>query len=197
MLRDPESLKAALAAGEGLLRGKVICLDAGHGGHDPGAPGVGGVWEKEMNLQMALAAARALEAVGATVVLTRSADTYRSLNERYDLANARGVDLFISIHCNAMPRFDMASGTQTYYCHEGSLALARVLHPQIVAAMGGLDRGIHCRRFAVVRHTEMPAVLLEIGYINHSEDAQKLADPEYQLSIGEAVRAGVIRYYGR
>lgn len=195
-IRDPESLRAALAAGEGLLAGKVICIDAGHGGRDPGARGAGGLWEKDLTLQMALEAARALEAAGANVIMTRSGDVYRSLDERYDLANARRVDLFISIHCNSMPRANMASGTQTYYCHGASLALAEAMHPHIVDAMGGSDRGIHSRRFAVVRHTEMPAVLLEVGYINHSDDAQKLSDPQYQRTIGEAICMGLIRYFG-
>jgi N-acetylmuramoyl-L-alanine amidase len=193
--RDLERIKELIAAGEAVLRGKVICIDAGHGGHSVGAQGVSGLWEKSLCLQMALEAARALQAVGAEVILTRSDDTFVSLDGRVEIANEKGVDLFVSIHCNAMPRRNTMSGTETYYYTAHSLALARALHPQIVGVMGGRDGGIRRRAFAVIRKTQMPSVLLEIGYINHSEDEQKLADAENQRLIGEAIRDGVIAYF--
>jgi N-acetylmuramoyl-L-alanine amidase len=95
-----------------------------------------------------------------------------------------------------MPRRNAASGQQTYYCNGFSRDLALALHPQIVGVMGGPDGGVRQRRFAVVRHTEMPAVLLEIAFINHDDDALKLADADYHRAVGEAIRDGVIRYYG-
>jgi N-acetylmuramoyl-L-alanine amidase len=194
--RDVEKIRELLAQGEIMLRGKVICIDAGHGGHSSGAHGVTpDVWEKHLCLQMALEAARALRDAGATVILTRGDDTYLSLDERIDLANEKGVDLFISIHCNAMPRANTMTGTETYYCTPQSLDLARAMHSGMVGAMGGRDGGIRRRGFAVIRRTTMPSVLLEVGYINADGDEQKLSDTNYQRSVGEAIRDGVIRYF--
>jgi N-acetylmuramoyl-L-alanine amidase len=194
--RDVEKFRELLAQGEIMLRGKVICIDAGHGGHSSGARGVtADVWEKNLCLQMAIEAARALRDAGATVLLTRADDTYLSLDERIDLANERKVDLFISIHCNAMPRANTMTGTETYYCTPQSLDLARAMHSGMVGAMGGRDGGIRRRGFAVIRRTTMPSVLLEVGYINADGDEQKLLDTNYQHSVGEAIRDGVIRYF--
>jgi N-acetylmuramoyl-L-alanine amidase len=193
--RDIERIKELLAQGELVLRGKTVCIDAGHGGHSGGARGVTGLQEKDLCLAMALEAARALREAGATVLLTRDDDTYLSLDQRIEIANEKGADLFISIHCNAMPRPNTMSGTETYYYTAQSLDLARALHPGMAGAMGGRDGGIRRRAFAVIRRTEMPSVLLEVGYINHSGDEQKLADAAYQRSVGEAIRDGVIRYF--
>lgn len=194
--RDVEKIRELLAQGEIMLRGKVICIDAGHGGHSAGARGVtADVWEKNLCLQMAQEAARALREAGATVILTRDDDTYLSLDERIDIANEKQVDLFISIHCNAMPRANTMTGTETYYCTPQSLDLARALHSGMVGAMGGRDGGIRRRGFAVIRRTTMPSVLLEVGYINADGDEQKLSDTNYQRSVGEAIRDGVIRYF--
>jgi N-acetylmuramoyl-L-alanine amidase len=195
--RDLDRLKQVLGAGEGVLRGKVICIDAGHGGHSSGAMGVTGLWEKDLTLRMALEAARALQEAGATVIMTRGDDTYVSLEDRVDIANQRGADVFISIHCNSMPHMNMMSGTESYYCTAHSLDLARALHPQIVGVMAGRDGGIRRRGFFVIKHTQMPSVLLEVGYINQNDDEQKLADTENQRSIGSAVRDGVVRYFSR
>jgi N-acetylmuramoyl-L-alanine amidase len=88
------------------------------------------------------------------------------------------------------------SGTETYYCTPRSLALAQSLHSEVVRVMAGRDGGIRRRQFAVVRHTTMPSVLLEVGYIDHTGDEAKLGDPSFQEEFGNAVRDGLIRYFG-
>jgi N-acetylmuramoyl-L-alanine amidase len=145
---------------------------------------------------MALQLARALKEAGATVIMPRTDDSHVSLEGRYNLANARTADIFISFHCNAMARRGTMSGTETYYCTPQSLALAQALHPQVVGVMAGRDGGIRRRSFAVVRHTTMPSVLLEVGYIDNPGDEARLGDPIFQEELGNAVRDGVIRYFG-
>jgi N-acetylmuramoyl-L-alanine amidase len=194
--RDAERLRQILGAGAG-LQGRKICIDAGHGGHSVGATGITGLWEKDLTLQMAQEVARALRDAGATVIMTRGDDTFVSLGDRCEIANSQGADVFISIHCNSMPRQNMMSGTETYYCTAQSLDLARALHPQVCGVMAGRDGGIRRRGFFVIKHTEMPSVLLEVGYINQTDDEQKLADTNNQRSLAEAIRDGLARYFSK
>ena len=178
-----------------LLAGKVICIDAGHGGKDVGAKGITGTFEKDACLRMSLETADALRAAGATVVMPREDDRYVTLDERVEFANSRKVDLFVSIHCNAMPSPNLSSGTETYYTTPQSLELARALHPEIVRIVNDRDGGIRRRSLAVTRRTTMPSVLLEIAYINHSENEMLLFDEKFHGAVGAAVRDGILRYY--
>jgi N-acetylmuramoyl-L-alanine amidase len=180
----------------GSLTGRIICIDPGHGGWKSGAAGLNGLKEGDACLGMGLQLARALREAGATVLLTRDTDTHVSLEQRWGFANQQQAELFISIHCNASPRHNTMSGTETYYCTPRSLALAQSLHQEVVRVMGGRDGGIRRRQFAVVRHTTMPSVLLEVGYIDHTGDEAKLGDPSFQEEFGNAVRDGLIRYFG-
>jgi N-acetylmuramoyl-L-alanine amidase len=194
--RDPQLLQELQLNGEGVLAGRVICVDAGHGGADTGARGIDGLIEKEVCLEMAQELARALREVGAVVLMTREEDRTLTLSERIDFANSQGCDLFISIHCNSMPRPNMSSGTETYYCTAQSLDLAQAIHAAIAGFVAGRDGGVRQRRFAVVRRTTMPSVLVEVAYINHSGDAARLADPEFRRGVGDSIRDGVLAYYG-
>src|SRR5262249_20802286 len=151
--RDPGLFSGDVS---GPLAGKVICVDPGHGGWKSGASGQNGLKEGDACLGMALQLAAALRESGATVLLTREDDRYVGLEDRSGYANSQGVDLFISIHCNAVPHHGSQSGTETYYCTPQSLDLARALHQEAVRVMGGRDGGIRRRNFAVVRHTTMP-----------------------------------------
>jgi N-acetylmuramoyl-L-alanine amidase len=189
--RDP---RAALLDPGSLLAGKVICVDPGHGGSDTGALGPNGAREADACLDMAGQVARALREAGATVLLTREGDSRVTLEERYNFANQKGADLFISIHCNAAERHNTMSGTETYYWSPQSLDLARAVHPEVVRVMGGRDGAIRRRTFAVIHHTTMPAILLEVGYIDSSLDEPKLRDPAFQEAFGNAVRQGVVQY---
>jgi N-acetylmuramoyl-L-alanine amidase len=180
----------------GVLAGKVICIDAGHGGWKSGASGLNGLKEGDACLAMAKQLARALQESGATVIMPREDDSYVSLEDRYTFANLKRADVFISIHCNAMPQHNTMSGSESYYWSPQSLDLARAVHPEVVQAMGGRDGGIRRRAFAVIHHTTMPSILLEVGYIDNVNDEAKLGDPAFQEEFGNAVRDGVIRYFG-
>jgi N-acetylmuramoyl-L-alanine amidase len=128
--------------------------------------------------------------------MPREDDSYVSLEDRYNFANQKNADLFISIHCNAMPKHNTMSGSETYYWSPQSLDLARAIHPEVVRAMGGRDGGIRRRAFAVIHHTVMPSVLIEVGYIDNTNDEARLGDPGFQQTFGDAVRDGVLSYFG-
>jgi len=179
------------------LQGRVIVVDPGHGGKHIGASGLIHT-EKELCLKMGFELRRALLARGATVIMTRTTDVFVSLDERCRIANESGAHIFISIHCNAMPRRDLQSGTETYWhSSEQSRRLARALHPRVVGTVRGRDGGIRNRSFAVIRETNMPSVLLEIAYLNHTQDELILADPVFHGRLADNVAQGVLDYFGR
>jgi N-acetylmuramoyl-L-alanine amidase len=180
----------------GALAGRIICVDAGHGGHSSGARGLLHL-EKDLCLKMARQLRDGLEAQGARVVMTRDADVYVGLEERCVIANRSGADLFISIHCNSMPRRNMQSGTETYYHTGQSYRLAQSLHGRVVGAVGGRNGGIRNRRFYVIRNTAMPSVLLEIAYINNTLDEQLLAAEEFHGNLAASLTQGVLDYFGK
>jgi N-acetylmuramoyl-L-alanine amidase len=130
------------------------------------------------------------------VIMPREDDSYVSLEDRYNFANQRNADLFISIHCNAMLKHNTMSGSETYYWSPQSLDLARAIHPKVVEAMGGRDGGIRRRAFAVIHHTVMPSILIEVGYIDNTSDEAKLGDSAFQQTFGDAVRDGVLSFFG-
>lgn len=172
----------------------VVMIDPGHGGKDPGAIGIGGVQEKRVILPMAQQVAAILEKQGIQVIMTRNSDYYVSLKDRTVMANRAGADIFVSIHANSMgmSRPDV-NGIETYYFQDGR-ELAEKIHNSMLRSVDVANRGVRRARFYVLRHTAMPAVLVEVGFLTGREDAKKLADPRYRSQVSEAIAAGIIQY---
>jgi N-acetylmuramoyl-L-alanine amidase len=178
------------------LAGRTICLDPGHGGHDPGSLGRQSR-ESVLCLKMALELKRELAELGATVVMTRTREVGMEEAERLARANASGADCLISLHCNSMPRPNMASGTETYYYTAQSARLAAALHPRVVGVVSGRDGGIrNYRRLYMVRRTVMPSVLLEIAFIDHRQDEALLRGPSFASELARSLAQGLLDYFG-
>jgi N-acetylmuramoyl-L-alanine amidase len=176
---------------------QLLDIDAGHGGTDPGAIGVTGKKEKDFALTMALKIEERLKSdKKVTPVLTRSNDTFVELKERVKIAKKQKVDGFISIHANSTGRVGSATGTETLYTREESKPLANIIHKHLIAATGFADRGVKYQNIHVTRETNMPAILLEVGFINHPEDEKKLFDPAFQDRVADAIVAGIYEYFG-
>jgi N-acetylmuramoyl-L-alanine amidase len=176
---------------------KKIALDAGHGGTDPGAIGVTGKKEKDFALTMALKIEERLKAdKKVTPVLTRNNDSFVELKERVKIAKKQKVDSFISIHANSTAEPSKATGTETLYTREESKPLATIIHKHLIAATGLKDRGVKYQNIHVTRETNMPAILLEVGFINHPDDEKKLFDPAFQDRVADAIVAGIYEYFG-
>ncbi|MGM9920687.1 MAG: N-acetylmuramoyl-L-alanine amidase [Bhargavaea sp.] len=178
------------------LQGKKVVLDAGHGGHDPGAIARGLV-EKEIVLDTALRAERLLKNAGAGVIMTRKTDVFLELSERAAIANASGADLFVSIHAN---KFNgEAKGVETFwygkYEKQRSINLAHALQNQLVAKMGMSYRRVAEGNFHVIRETKIPSSLIEIGFLDHPHDSAKLAQAIYRERAAEAVLLGISDYF--
>lgn len=174
---------------------KLVVIDAGHGGSDPGAISVTKKKEKDFNLAVALKAQKLLQNdPNIEVVMTRDSDTYPTLQERAKLANSMKADIFISIHANSGSA--TASGVETYYTRSESLALANVMHKYLVQSSGLNDRKVRTKSLHVTRETTMPAVLLECGYLSNSKDNALLYTEDFQNSVAEGIAEGIKEYLG-
>ncbi|WP_334071505.1 MULTISPECIES: N-acetylmuramoyl-L-alanine amidase family protein [Paenibacillus] len=174
---------------------KLVVIDAGHGGKDPGAIGVTKKKEKDFNLAVALKVEELLkQETEIDFVLTRSSDTYPTLQDRVKIANDLNADLFISIHANSGSA--KASGVETYYTRSESLALANVMHKYLVESSGLSDRGVRAKSLHVTRETKMPAVLLECGYLSNNNDNAVLFTEEFQDRVAAGIVDGIKEYVG-
>ena len=171
---------------------KIIVLDAGHGGSDPGASG-NGLIEKNLTLSM-LNKARALFDSDGTIkcYATRTTDTYPSFNDRTDLGNEVG-DAFISIHINAAANTS-AAGTETYSLYANdqgngltSYGLASEILKNLLSQLGTKDRKVKSENWIVLRQSKIPASLIEIGFITNSGDAAIMGSDAGQQKVAQAI----------
>ena len=178
------------------VAGQKICVDPGHGGSDPGAVGQG-LYEDNINLNIGLKIQTKLQTDGATVVMTRSTDVYKSLASRVATSNNAGANRFVSTHCNA---FDgTAHGTETY-CYSGGSAnsydLRNKVNPELVSHMGTTNRGVKTASFYVLVYTNAPAILGEVAFIDNAGDAAKLGNDTYRGYAARAYLHGIQSHYG-
>ena len=192
---------------------KVVYLDAGHGGYDPGASYFG-ISEKSLTLAIQSRVKAKLESEGYQVVTTRTSDTYVDLTDRSRAANASESDIFVSIHINASGS-SASQGIETYYYQpyaeypsrinatyhanptrlSMSDTLANAIQSSLINATGAQNQGVKRRTFAVLRETTAPAVLLELGFLSNPQEAARLTTSAYQETLANAIVAGIKRYY--
>jgi N-acetylmuramoyl-L-alanine amidase len=174
------------------LKGRLIAVDAGH--PPAGASGPTGLREAEANLAIALALKPMLEAEGARVLLTRTADVPLDLWPRVALAQTGGAEVLVSIHNNALPdglNPFTNSGASVYYNQPRSIPLARAVQAALVRRLGVRDLGIGRGDLALVRPTWMPSVLTEGLFMILPEQEAALRSPEGVRRYAEAVRDGL------
>ncbi|MDZ8034006.1 N-acetylmuramoyl-L-alanine amidase [Nostoc sp. DedSLP04] len=172
----------------------IIIIDPGHGGKDAGAIGLHGLQEKDIILRIGKKVASLLEQNGIKVIMTRDADYFIDLAPRVVMAEHVHADLFVSIHANSIDNNPSANGLETYHYDRG-YRLAQVVHKSILQAIPTLkDRGVKRARFYVLRKSSMPAILIETGFVTGSEDNPRLANPEYDNRMAEAIVRGILQY---
>lgn len=175
------------------LKGKVVVLDAGHGGTDPGAQR-GITNEKDITLSVVKYLSEFLKAQGIKVHLTRIDDTFISLQERVDITNRTNPNAFVSVHVNAMESSNEISGLETYFQTEQSKELASDIHKNLLDTLKVPDRNIRKAKFYVINRTEVPSVLAEIGFISNQDEREKLTNSDYQKQVAEGLAKGIILY---
>lgn len=187
------------------LQGRVIALDPGHGGSDPGAKGPSGLQEKDINLDISLKLAEILKGKGAKVVLTRSDDTFVDLYERNAIAERNGAEVFLSIHNNANSNPGI-SGTSTYLRRDtGDVApgvnqadnqrLAGAIQSELLRALERRSLGVLQANFVVLRVSHVPSALAEIAFISNSEEEQMLRQESIRQKIAEALANALNNYF--
>ena len=190
------------------LKGKKIAIDPGHGGSDSGAIGPTGVMEKNVTLKVALELKNLLVAEGATVYMTRTRDTEVSpkkgratdveeLQARCDIANAKEADIFISIHMDSFTN-DAAKGTTGYYYAKGSRQsrdLADKVRQGVIDQIGTPSRGTQSCNFYVVKHTDMPATLVELAFISNRAEEKLLHSDAGVKKAAQGILDGIEDYF--
>lgn len=186
----------------GPLAGRVIFVDAGHGGTDGGARAKdSGAWEKDINLQVALLLRDELAQSGATVVLSRETDMEYSRNKRedltarLDLARERGAAMLICVHMNEY-RSRRESGPQVFYRagQEQSRLLAGCIQEAMVEELKPAKKRAALAGDYFMLSLDIPSVLVECGFLSNSEDEKLLLTPAYQTRVAAAIRDGIVSY---
>ncbi|MFD1318408.1 N-acetylmuramoyl-L-alanine amidase [Loigolactobacillus zhaoyuanensis] len=173
----------------------TIVLDPGHGGNDSGAVSQKNTYEKTYTMQFVKKIAAKLRQAGARVVLTRKTDKFVDLAPRPALAKKVHADAFISIHFDSSPKSNQASGTTTYYYGKSKdKPLATALNKQF-SSLPLANRGVEFGNFLVLRDNKQPAVLLELGYINDSNDYQQIRSTSYQDKVANDIYKGLSQYF--
>ncbi|MCJ8015033.1 N-acetylmuramoyl-L-alanine amidase CwlD [Paenibacillus sp. KQZ6P-2] len=192
------------------LSGKVIALDAGHGGPDGGAISKQGVIEKDVNLAIALYLRDYLQQAGAVVYMTREGDydlagadtkgyskrKTEDLKQRAKLIQDTKADLFLSIHLNSFPS-SRWSGAQTFYYpnHPDNATLAELIQDEMKRNLENTDRVAKTvDTVYLLQAIKMPAALVEVGFLSHPQESQLLRDENYQRKVAAAVYKGMLRY---
>ncbi|MHB8171495.1 MAG: N-acetylmuramoyl-L-alanine amidase CwlD [Thermincolia bacterium] len=192
------------------IANRVVVIDPGHGGIDPGAVGKLGTLEKDINLEVAKKLQVLLSQAGAAVVLTRESDVdladsdtkgllakkRQDLGRRVAIANKRNAHIYLSIHVNSFPS-GRWSGAQTFY-QQGQPAgrrLAEAIQFELVRTMKNTKRVAKGMDFFTNRETKMASTTVEIGFMSNPKEEALLLQEEYQAKLAYAIFAGIAKYF--
>jgi len=172
----------------------VVVIDPGHGGSDQGAEGVSGRNESDFTLSVALKV-RDLIAADHEIklYLTRSDDTFISLNDRINMANQLQADVFLSIHANE-DKDASIGGTETFINRTGSEIFGNIVQKYVQQATGFPDRKVAYDIFRVIKNTNMPAALVEVGFVSNKAEDKALFDDTMQNKIAAAIATAIKTY---
>ena len=188
---------------------KVIVIDPGHGGFDPGKVGITGVHEKELNLKIALKVRDYLEQSGAFVIMTRTEDVdldgdnqkqfkKRDMINRVEKVNDSGADILVSIHQNAFPQ-PKVKGAQVFYHNDSDAGklLAQGIQKSIKTHADPDNKRVakHNSDYYVLRVTKIPSVIVECGFLTNPEEEAKLNTEAYQDQVAWAIYVGILDYF--
>lgn len=182
---------------------KVIVIDAGHGGFDPGAIGVNGTLEKDISLAIALKTQELFEKNGTTTIMTRVDDSDLGDNKKEDMKTRREIrdinesELFISIHLNSFPQ-GQYSGAQVFFPQdEKSKLLGECIQKKLKEVVDSKNERVakELTDVYMLKNIKIPSVIVECGFLSNSEEEKKLKEEEYQSKLAWSIYLGVLEYY--
>ncbi|MEQ6356876.1 N-acetylmuramoyl-L-alanine amidase [Lysinibacillus sp. M3] len=181
------------------LQNRIIILDPGHGGKDPGTV-LGSFSEKNITLKVSTLVKQKLENAGAKVYMTRTADTFPTLQGRVDFTNANYGEIFVSVHVNSASNTS-ASGTETYYSissgdmYQEDIDLGTFVNNQIVNNLNMKNRGVKQYPYYVINNMSIPSILVELGFLTNDGDRQKMTTDENVNKFADSIYNGIEQYY--
>lgn len=186
----------------GEVTAPVVLPDPGHGGIDAGKTGINGAQEKDINLQIAIYTKKLLEKENITTVLTRTQDQrlaetqVEDLKERVRMMNEEQPVLAVSIHQNSYHE-ESVNGAQVFY-YTDSLAgkkAGEIMQDILNEKLESNNKDAKANRsYYILKKTEVPVIIVECGFLSNYEEAEKLASEEYQQTIAEAIKEGIVNY---
>jgi N-acetylmuramoyl-L-alanine amidase len=172
------------------IRFSTVVIDAGHGGKDGGSSW-NGLIEKKLCLDVAKRIEAGLKSSGLKTIMTRRTDTFVELEQRARIANRVSAAVFVSIHFNGS-RITSISGGEVYYRSSHGKRLASAISHAVKSRVTGGARGVFYGNYKVLRATEMPAVLVECGYLSNKREALRCADPAHRQKLADAIVRGLL-----
>jgi N-acetylmuramoyl-L-alanine amidase len=176
------------------LQGKTIVLDPGHGGKDDGTTSIVGTHEKSLTLPTAEVIKQKLENAGATVIMTRTDDTYVPLLQRAGLSNQNHADAFISFHYNWSSN-PSVNGITDFYYQQSSNSLASDIINEVVQTTGLNNDGTRFDNLSVLRNNSQPGTLIELGFLSNKNDDSVVESSAYRDKVAQGVYQGLIDYF--
>src|SRR5437773_8732534 len=168
----------------------TVVIDAGHGGHDRGGIPGQRISEKDMTLDVAQRLRNVLAASGYRVVMTRDSDVFVPLATRVAIANSYRNAIFVCVHFNATNRMG-AGGIETYFYSRDSLPPASAVHYYVVGGAPSANRGVRRRGYYVLRKTNIPAVLVECGFLTNPTEGAYAQSTSYRQKLATEIAAGI------
>ncbi|PFN83314.1 N-acetylmuramoyl-L-alanine amidase [Neobacillus bataviensis] len=192
------------------LSGKIILLDAGHGGPDGGA-GTGETLEKDIALEITKNVRDYLQQQGALVIMTREKDEdladpdtrgysrrkVEDLKKRLKMINKTDIDLFVSIHLNAIPS-SRWSGAQTFYAphHKENARAAKFIQEELRRNLENTERKAKpINQVYILKNAKKPGVLVEVGFLSNPREKALLKKESYQEKVSASINNGILRYF--
>ena len=177
-----------------------VVIDPGHGGPDSGAIGIGGLRETDVVLDVSKIVTNILNKKGVKVKMTRTNEIDLDLGPRVSMANNTKADIFVSIHANAsVGKKRNINGLETFYYSgwKGRLLAEKIQKQIIKVSPGSPDRGVRRGRYFVIKQTNMPAVLVEIGFVTGKLDGTRLRKDMHRERVAYAIAKGILEYLAR
>lgn len=182
---------------------RTVIIDAGHGGGDPGAIGINGTLEKDINLNIALKLQKFIEENGGVVLMTRTEDGMLAENKREDmkirkkLRDENSSDIFVSIHLNSFPSAN-CSGAQTFYANDdNSKLLAEKIQKNMVKFLDENNPRVAKKLTDVylLKNVNLPSIIVECGFLSNSNEERLLSDDEYQSKVAFSIYSGINEFF--
>lgn len=194
---------------EGIEETKIVVIDPGHGGDDPGKVGINGALEKDINLAIGIYVKEVLEAEGLEVVMTREEDVTmveagafnkaEDLKTRVDIINEVQPEIAVSIHQNSYTTENVKGPQVFYYTNsmEGEAAAQIMQELLWEIAPDSIRQITDNDSYYLLTRTEVPTIIVECGFLSNEEDAEKLVDETYQKELAEVIATGILTYMGK